>query len=223
MGVAMVLPGSIQAAPDGAMGFDADTRISANVAQQFVNQGYSFCVRYLSRGIGQAPGDLSAAEAGGILAAGLGLMAVQHVRQVGWEPNAALGQGDGTHAAGNAAAIGFPPGVNIWCDLEGVAGDAAAADVIGYCNAWFAAVAARGYVPGLYVGANCILDGQQLYDLAFQHYWKSISDVPVLPARGYQLTQTMVPGLVNGIGIDKDVAKTDGEGGQALWLAVGTA
>ena len=47
--------------------------------------------------------------------------------------------------------------------------------------------------------------------------------VPVLPARGYQLTQTMVPGLVNGIGIDKDVAKTDGEGGQALWLAVGTA
>ena len=140
----MVLPGNVQAAPDGAMGFDADTRISANVAQQFVNQGYSFCVRYLSRGIGQAPGDLSAAEAGGILAAGLGLMAVQHVRQVGWEPNAALGQGDGTHAAGNAAAIGFPPGVNIWCDLEGVAGDAAAADVIGYCNAWFASVAARG-------------------------------------------------------------------------------
>jgi hypothetical protein len=215
----MVLPGSVQAAPGGALGFDADTPVSVDVAREFAGQGYAFCVRYLSRGIGQAPGDLTSAEAAGILAAGLGLMAVQHVRDEGWEPTAAMGQGDGTDAAGNAAAIGFPPGVNIWCDLEGVAGDVAAADVIGYCNAWFEAVAEGGYVPGLYVGADCILDGQQLYDLAFQHYWKSLSDVPALPARGYQMTQTLVPELVNGIGIDQDVTQTDGEGGQALWLA----
>jgi len=215
----MALPGNIQAAPDGALGFDADSRVSANVAQQFVSQGYSFCVRYLSRGIGQAPGDLSTAEAQGILASGLGLMAVQHVRRNVWAPTAAMGQGDGTNAAGNAAAIGFPPGVNIWCDLEEVTG-ADPEDVIGYCSAWFEAVAQGGFVPGLYVGSNCVLDGQQLYDLPFQHYWKSISAVPQMPARGYQLTQTVVPDPVNGIGIDKNVAQTDGKGGQALWLAV---
>jgi hypothetical protein len=216
----MTLPGNIVAAPNGALGFDADSPISSHVAQQFASQGYAFCVRYLSRGQGQAPGDLSAAEAGAILGAGLGLMAVQHVRMPGWSPTTALGTADGTNAAYNAGQVGFPAGVNIWCDLEGVEPAAVAPDVIGYCNAWAGAVAAAGFVPGLYVGANCILDGQQIYDLDFQHYWKSLSRVPVLPSRGYQMIQTIVPAAVNGIGIDQDVTQTDTEGGQAMWLAV---
>jgi len=214
----MALQGNIQPAPNGALGFDADTPISSNAAHQFVNQNYAFCVRYLSRSQGQAPGDLSAAEAEAILAAGLGLMAVQHVRAPGWSPTAAMGQADGANAAYNAGQIGFPAGVNIWCDLEGVNAASVAPDVIGYCNAWFDAVAAAGYLPGLYVGANCILDGQQIYDMKYQHYWKSLSRVPVLPARGYQMIQTLVPEPVNGIGIDQDVTQTDAEGGQALWL-----
>ena len=219
----MALAGSVQAAPNGALGFDADTPISASVAAQFQTQGYAFCVRYLSRSQGQAPGDLSTHEANAILGAGLGLMAVQHVRAPGWSPTQAMGQQDGTNAAYNAGEIGFPAGVNLWCDLEGVAAGAAASDVIAFCNAWYDAVAAAGYVPGLYVGANCILDGQQIYDLKFQHYWKSLSRVPVLPARGYQLIQTLVPEPVNGIGIDQDVAQTDTAGGQALWLIAGAA
>ena len=214
----MALPGSVQAAPSGAKGFDADTPITANVAQQFANQGYTFCVRYLSRGQGQAPGDLSVAEANAILASGLGLMGVQHVRQPGWSPVAAMGQTDGTNAGANAQALGFPSGVNMWCDLEGVNSAAVAQDVIDYCTAWFTAVSAEGFVPGLYVGADCILNGQQLFDLPFQHYWKSISRVPILPARGYQMIQTIVPQPVNGIGIDQNVTHTDSEGGQALWL-----
>ncbi|MGD0735845.1 MAG: glycoside hydrolase domain-containing protein [Terracidiphilus sp.] len=214
----MTLPGNIQAAPNGALGFDADTPISSAVAQQFVIQGYGFCVRYLSLGQGQGYGDLSAAEAGAILGSGLGLMAVQHVREPGWLPTAALGQADGTNTAYNAGEVGFPAGVNIWCDLEGVNAVSGSPDVIGYCNAWFDAVAAAGFVPGLYVGANCILDGQQIYDLKFQHYWKSLSRVPDLPARGYQMVQTGVAAPVNGIGIDQDVTQTDLEGGQAVWL-----
>jgi hypothetical protein len=216
----MPLPGTVQPAPSGALGFDANSHISANVAQQFASQGYQFCVRYLSRGPVQAAGDLSAAEANAILGAGLALMAVQHVRMAGWSPTAALGQSDGTNAAANATTIGFPPGVNIWCDLEGVNQAAAAQDVIGYCNAWYAAVSAGGFVPGLYVGANAILTGQQLYDLAFQHYWQSESKVPAIPVRGYQMIQTLVPQPVNGIGIDQDVTQTDQLGGQATWLAV---
>jgi hypothetical protein len=214
----MALSGNIQSAPNGALGFDADTPIPSSAAQQFASQGYTFCVRYLSRTQGQLPGDLSANEANAILSAGLALMSVQHVRGEGWSPTAALGQQDGTNAGYNAGEIGFPAGVNVWCDLEGVNPASVPPDVIGYCNAWYDGVAAAGFVPGLYVGANCILDGQQIYDLKFQHYWKSLSRVPVLPARGYQLIQTLVPQPVNGIGIDQDVAQTDSAGGQALWL-----
>src|SRR5271165_2293341 len=102
----MPLPGTIQSAPDGALGFDANTPVSLAVAQQFVGQGYSFCLRYLSRTATQGSNDLSAAEANNILAAGLGLMAVQHPRKDGWIPTQALGTSDGANAAGNAVAIG---------------------------------------------------------------------------------------------------------------------
>jgi len=215
----MPLPGTVQPAPTGSLGFDADTAITANVAQLFAGQGYAFCVRYLSLGHGQRRADLSTAEGEAILGAGLALMAVQHVRKAGWSPAEAMGTNDGTNAALNATAIGFPPGVNIWCDLEGVNQATVAQDVIDYCKAWHAAVLAAGFVPGLYVGANAILTGQQLYDLPFKHYWKSESKVPAIPVRGYQMIQTLEPAPVNGIGIDKDVTQTDLLGGQALWLS----
>jgi hypothetical protein len=215
----MSLPGSIQSAPSGSLGFDADTVISSSVAQQFAQQGYQFCLRYLSLGAGEDPGDLSPQEAVNILTAGLGLMPVQHVRSPGWYPTGDLGQQDGANAGANALAVGFPPGVNVWCDLEGVNNSATAQQVIDYCTSWFNAVSAQGYVPGLYVGGNAILTGDQLYsNLAFQHYWQSCSEVPALPVRGYQMVQTLVQEPVNGIGIDKDVTQTDNEGGRALWL-----
>jgi hypothetical protein len=213
----MALQGIIQAATDGAQGFDADSVISLATAQQFVDDGYTFCLRYLSLGGGQAKGDLSADEASDILAAGLALMPVQHVHRVGWEPTAELGQTIGRNAARNAAAVGFPAGVNVWCDLESVAEGSSAEDIVGYCNAWFTAVAAAGYV-----GPDAGLTGDQLYDLAVEHYWKSASDVPALPVRGYQMTQTLVPDAVHGLGIDGDTTQTDSKGGQALWLVVET-
>lgn len=217
----MALPGIIQAAPDGALGFDCDSIVSFAAAQQFAAQGYKFCVRYVSyRGI-QGPHDLSAAEANDILAAGLGLMAVQHVMPEGWAPTADLGQTSGTNAANNAGAVGIPPGVNVWCDLEGVNLDSKPQDVIDYCNAWYYAVAAAGYVPGLYVAYDAILSGRQIYDLAFENYWQSAGDVPMLPQRGYQMSQFLCAPLINGINIDQDSTQTDAEGGQAQWLIAG--
>ncbi len=113
-----------------------------------------------------------------------------------------MGQQDGTNTANNALAVGFPQGVNVWCDLEGVNSSSTAQDVIDYCTSWYDAVSAQGYVPGLYVGANAILTGDQLYyNLPFQHYWQSCSEVPALPVRGYQMVQTLVQQPVNGIGI----------------------
>jgi hypothetical protein len=220
----VALPGIIQSAPSGALGFDADTVISPTVAKQFFQQNYAFCLRYVSLGAGESssdPVDLMTEEAENILGSGLALMPVQHVRNSGWLPTDNLGQQDGTNAANNTNSVGFPPGVNLWCDLEGVASSATAQDVINYCNCWYNAVAAAGYVPGLYVGANPGLSGQQLYDLPFQHYWQSASQVPAIPVRGYQMVQTLVQGAVNGIGIDQDNTQTDAEGGQALWLVAG--
>jgi hypothetical protein len=217
-----LLPGQIVRATPGVQGFDTSTHISAAAAAAFRQSGFGFCVRYLSRTSPQAASDLSHAEAQAILAGGLGLMVVQHVMRAGWVPDTARGAQYGTVAAVNAHAVGLPPGMTIWLDLEGVRGGVDSADVIAYCNAWFDPVAAAGYVPGLYVGANCGLDGDALYwRLQTRHYWRSASDVPELPHRGYQLVQRVntAPDVVNGIAIDRDVAYADAFGDTVSWLA----
>jgi hypothetical protein len=149
-------------------------------------------------------------------------MPVQHVRKPGWSPTAALGQQDGQNAATNALDIGFPAGVNVWCDLEGVGKAVVPQDVIDYCEAWFNAVAAAGLVPGLYVGYGTQLTGQQLYELSFQHYWRSQSSVPEIPGRSYQVLQLFPSVTANGIAIDMDITRTDGANGSAQWLRVAT-
>jgi len=212
------LPGIVQGAPNKSLGFDADSVISQATAQQFASQGYKFCVRYLSLGQGEAPGDLTYQEALGILQGGLALMPVQHVSAPGWTPSAQLGTSYGDSAANNAISVGFPTKVNVWLDLEGINSSTPAQDVIAYCNAWYNAVAGAGYIPGLYVGANCILDSQQLYDLSFQHYWQSESTVPPVAVRSYQMVQSFVAEPVNGIGIDQDITYIDNEGGVPQWL-----
>ncbi len=215
----MGLPGQVEAATPSVPGFDSNTVISSALAQQFYAQGYKFCIRYLSLGA-EAAKDLSTQEATDILNSGLALMPVQHVRYPGWTPNQALGQQDGQNAGSNAQAVGFPAGVNVWCDLEGVNPAAQPQDVIDHCQAWYQAVSAAGYVPGLYVGSAAILTGQQLYSLSFQHYWRSQSKVPDIPTRGYQLVQLYPSITINGVGIDVDIAQNDGAGGQAQWLRV---
>ncbi len=219
-----VLSGEIVHAVGGVQGFDTDARISAAAALAFRKSGFGFCVRYLSRATPQSARDLSHAEAEVILASGIGLMVVQHVLRAGWVPAAARGKQYGIGAATNARAVGLPPGVTVWLDLEGVRSGVDKADVIAYCNAWFAPVVAAGYVPGLYVGANCGLDGDAVYwRLRTRHYWRSGSIVPELPHRGYQMVQrlTQTPDVVNGIAIDRNVTYIDAFGDTVTWLARG--
>jgi len=98
-----------------------------------------------------------------------------------------------------------------------------AEQVIGYCNAWYDAVDAAGYVPGLYVGAGSLLDGQALrFRLKFLHYWKSSSDVPEIVGRGYQMVQSHEQ-IVDDLSTDQDRTQTDLLGGKVLWLAPGAA
>ncbi len=210
-------PGTVQPAPDNSLGFDADSVVSLSTAQAFASQGYRFCLRYVSLQAQTASGDLTPGEAQDILNGGLALMPVQHVPDSGWQPTAQLGSEYGANAAAQAQAIGVPPGVNLWLDLEGVSAGATAQDVIGYCSNWFNAVASVNYLPGLYVGANCGLSGRQLYDLPFQHYWESESEVPAIPDRGYQMVQTPQAGTVNGLSIDVDTTMVDQLGGVPQW------
>ncbi len=215
----MALPGTVQAAADDLLGFDTDSIVTASKAADFFTQGFRFCVRYVSRVAKQGSNDLSEPEALDLLDAGLALMAVQHPRAEGWVPTPDLGASDGVHAAYHAFVIGFPAGVNVWCDLEGVGSGTPAQQVIDYCNAWFDAVAPAGYVPGVYVGAACILDGVALRNrLKFAHYWKSLSMVPDIPGRGYQMIQSNEH-TANEISIDEDRTRTDQLGGKVLWLA----
>jgi hypothetical protein len=214
------LPGTPKPAPAGLQGFDVNSFVTAERAQQFKSAGYAFCIRYVPRTAALAAGNLTNAEALNILNAGLALMVVQHVANPGWMPTAALGTAYGSYAATYASqVVGLPTGINIWCDLEEVAPGSTAADVIAYCQAWYAAVNAAGYVPGIYVGYGVVLTPQQLYaNLSFKHYWRAYNG-PQVATRGYQLIQkTQV--TVGGVDIDPDVTQHDALGGTAIWLAV---
>ncbi|NEO97753.1 MAG: DUF1906 domain-containing protein [Symploca sp. SIO2E9] len=222
------LNGVVQSAPNKSLGFDVDSRISYSDAKKFVNHGYKFCLRYISLGSSEDQGDLNHEEASDILEAGLALMPVQHVRGDGWHPNTKLGKEYGENAARHAEQIGFPTEVNLWCDLEGILKKnkngqliATSKDVIEYCNAWYYSVCYRGYIPGLYVGANTLLNQSELYhELAFQHYWKSASKVAHPYPRNYQMIQFEIDKPLHDIDIKIDNNKTyiDNYGGRPQWL-----
>jgi hypothetical protein len=217
--IPLALPGTVQKAAAGLSGFDINSRVTTTQATGFKKVGYDFCIRYIPRTAKLIKNNLTHAEALRILNAGLALMAVQHVALPQWVPSEALGTAYGAYAASYAKeVVGLPPGINIWLDLEEVDKDAPAADVIAYCQAWYAAVHAAGYVPGVYVGYGCGLTSQQLYNnLSFSHYWRAYNG-PEVATRGFQILQKTQK-LVNGSMIDPNVTQADHLGGAALWLA----
>ena len=217
----MPLPGKVVAAPPGVHGFDANTVLSRRVCEAAKASGFEFCIRYVSRRNVQPAGDLSEAEANVILGSGLALMPVQHVAPEDWSPSQALGSTNGKNAAAHTRQIGFPAGVNVWLDLEGVKTSTPHETVIAYCNAWFAEVDSAGFAPGLYVGARAILTGNELFwRLRTKHYWRSGSRVPDVPHRGYQLIQTIIRNdKIDGVEIDRNLTKNDNFGGSVQWLS----
>lgn len=197
--------------PAGTIGFDSDTKISPALAQEFRRIGYRFVIRYVSLEDTEAPGDIDKPEVQGILAAGLGLMWVQHTRGKGWVPSAALGLADGTNAVTHAINAGIPAGVMGACDLEGISVNAGLKDILDYARAWHGQVAKAGYVPVGYIGANTQMDSAELAMLPFDRLWRSCSTVPDV-ARGYSMHQTECDMEVLGIWIDRDVAQANANG-----------
>ena len=220
------LKGRVIFPADGALGFDCVDRLSLDKAKEFVDRGYLWVARYIPYGdqpVGNTP-DLTYAEANHILDAGLGLMPVQHVQLANTTiANGANGKAKGEFARNHAKECGFPPGVNVWLDLEGISNSFASWSVVDYCNAWFDQVAEWGYVPGIYIGFDSQLDSHQLfYSLKFEHYWRAQGNIPPVLNRGYQVIQTIFRNgytiQENGIEIDVDVCHTDNLGGQIRCL-----
>jgi len=223
----MTLPGHVFTAPDGVRGFDTAERVSATAAAAFRHRGYRFCVRYVRRDKPHASA-LSVTEAKSLLSVGIGLMLVQYVESdTTWIPAQAKGTTNGGVAASEAAKLGVPWGVTVWCDLEGVAPGTPAQKVIDYCNRWHIAVTSAGYVAGLYVGYRAGLTPTQLYRaLRFTHYWGAYNlNSDQYPAiRGLQMKQLrasrqdLVAGT--GIGFQVDKISADKLGGRPTLLAL---
>lgn len=209
----------------GAQGFDCNNPLTKEVARRFRDDGMRFALRYVPR-VRASKNDLSAREVLDVLSMGLGLMPVQHVDREGWHPTEALGIAYGTVAAREAARVGIPKGVTVWLDLEGVALGASVAEVVGYCNAWYDAVFAAGYEPGIYVGWRCVLSAWQLYQLLkFKLYWGSYNiNLDVTPVvRGWCMRQGSYPAGDKRIpripfAYDTDVIHADALGGTPTLL-----
>ena len=204
--------------PARIVGFDTIAKLTGPTAQGLVSAGLSFAGRYVALGM-PGPGDLDASELEEITDAGLGVMAIQYARIRGWSAE-----------SGRAAARPPPATRSAWayrprdgrCDLEGRISGAEAA--ISYLASWHAAATEAGLSePGLYVGAGVPLTSDQLFhDLPFRRYWRSLSQVPNVDVRGYQLLQLFPDDVtVAGVRVDLDVVQSDYLQNRPVWVVRG--
>lgn len=213
-------------------GFDTDSKVSKLRAIEMRTKGYQFCIRYIPQNLRYADIDLTYEEAQDILDGGLDLMIVQHVEQAEWKVSQEKGRDKGELAGQWAKKCGFPNGVNIWLDLEGINEHQqdSSSEIIDYCNIWFDKVTEFGYLPGIYVGDHSWLNDDQLHPrLKFHHFWRASREIPEVENQGYQMYQgfTFTDGktvsgienddgdpklFVDGLDIDDDVAFLDHSG-----------
>ena len=169
------MPGPIKV-PDGARGFDVNRTLTAANARAFAKAGYTFALRYIPRAPERAS-DLSRKEIETLFLAGLAVMPVQHVESdSSWTPTDDKARAYGEKALAACVGLKIPAGVSVWLDLEGVATDVGAEQIVRYCNGWYEIVKGGGYLPGLYVGWHAGLTPDQLYwELHFSRYWAAFN------------------------------------------------
>ncbi len=118
--------------------------------------------------------------------------------------------------------MGFPAGVTVWLDLEGPGGTAA--DITAWVNAWAHEVKAAGYDAGLYVGYGTQLTSHELYALAVDRYWHSVSRVTdsanalAEPTCGWCMYQLNPSVMRCATWVDVDVVQEDYQGRVPNWV-----
>lgn len=200
----------VRPAAAGAIGVDTITRLDKVSAFRLHSSGIGFAVRYVE--------SLGKRELAAILNSGMAVMGVGYSRRAGWHPSAALGLHDGATVASHAKAAGMLPNTTLWCDLEGIGGNAT--QTAEYANAWWKIIQDTGFTAGVYVGDGVPLTSDELYHaLAFKHYWKSASTVPEVAVRGYQMVQqTPLDITLDGVRVDRDVIQVDAKGEVPFWM-----
>ena len=126
---------------------------------------------------------------------------------------------DGQRSAEQANQLGLPAGCALFLDLEGrPAYDTPAASLIAAINAWADAVAAVGYVPGIYVGSPQPLTTDELTRLHVVRYWRAPARVVdrhgalAEPAPGWCMVQAWPSVTRGGVFVDVDFAYQDFKG-----------
>jgi hypothetical protein len=143
----------------------------------------------------------------GILSAGLAFVPVTFADK--WDGNAAVGQ---------LRALGMPPGVTAWLDIEGKALMAQEpTGMIAAIDEWAKWVIGAGYEAGVYVGSPQPFTGDELYALKATRYWKAPSEVRdrhgvlVSPHCGFCMYQLWDSQTVAGVWSDFDFIQKDNQ------------
>jgi hypothetical protein len=198
----------------GGVAFDTSEKLTAEQYAELYALGFRIGVRTVGNALQNPAYGISSAELQAAVTAKLGMMLYQFPRTSNW--SATTGAADGTAAAHNALAIGFPKTACLWADLEGAIPSAAA--MIDYVNAWYQAAVSAGMAGsalGIYVGPGVPLTPQQLYENLFvARYWRAGAIVPDVASRGYQFIQAY-PGnavVLPGVVIDYDYVLEDFHG-----------
>jgi hypothetical protein len=202
-------------------GIDCNVKLIRETAKIVKDKGYEFVIRYVGR-LKQASFDIDKSEIDVILKAGLKVGIVQHCPgKPGILPSKELGIEYGSNATKFAKEAGYKAGCIIYLDLEDVNADYKnrKQEIIDYCNNWYDEVLKGGYTPGIYIGFNVWLTGSELYGkLRFQHYWKSLSRVPDIPNRGYEMIQT-AGNPIAGFSIDVNTVSGDKQGNFPVFMS----
>lgn len=199
-------------APVGSKCVDCITLLTSSGASVFANHGI--------KGVAQYLGSVTTSGVSAILAAKMAFIPVTYADAM-----------DGEDAVSELAALGIPLGTTVWLDVESVAVSTTADVLIEQINEWADTIAAAGYQPGMYVGANCQLTSEELYNLHVVRYWESMSDIRdrygnlARPQCGYCFIQCYdtqpIPeeGLsILQVQVDFDMARKDWEGRQFSWV-----
>jgi len=200
------------------IGFDADQDCS-RVAALLKERGGGFIARYLK--------NLSLAEAGAILHAGLEILLIFETTAERALDGAGAGAADGAKARNMAAALGAPQGVAIVATVDFDATEAQEPTVLTYLRGFKAGLAGQAKLMVYANGAICAaaLDGR-VADYTWLAGGSGMRGTQAFKASGRATIIQDVGdkrGLDLGISIDSDVAYTEDFGGWSLTPAASVA
>jgi hypothetical protein len=155
-------------------------------------------------GVFQYLGSVTPQVFNNIISNGLGFMPVTYADQY-----------DGIRAVAEMKTLGIPLGTTAWLDVEAVSGMDKTM-LKGKINAWASNVRYANLIAGLYVGEGCLLNAEELFELAVTRYWMSPSIVPI-PACHYCVHQLYPTVVWGGVSVDIDFVREDAEGRVPTW------